>query len=965
MDRMLSIIIPVYNTAAYLEPCIDSVLRQTMRHWELLIVDDGSDDGCREKIRLLAAKDPRIRVVRHPKNWGLFAARVTGMEHALGDYITFLDSDDLLSMDYCRVMLQKAVLEQPDLVIGQTAEEEEFLHVKNLHDAAFSFEKLEGEELQEQFWGQEGNCFAWHTVWNKLYSRSLVGCCLPYFQTLDRHLVMTEDLAFSGVFFLFAKDACFVHSGAYYYIHHKGNATDAEGMTLEKYRKCIHDLCISFDFVQDVLEKTGQPEWKMRSLASFRALYARRWKGVQGCLASGEERGQAQEALESFYRQAPDLKRNDYFYHECKTAWDNRMEEWKEQVVNGAYRYISFDIFDTLLTRPFLRPQDLYHLMDRQFHLLYSSNADFYEIRMHAERGCREAYMQTHPDWQDVSIDEIYGYMQRAYAIPAKVCGELLQLERELEYRYCACRQAVREVYDLALAAGKKVIFISDMYLDEETVIRLLNKAGFGKYERLFLSSKDRKVKWTGDLYRLALHELDAEPSQLLHAGDNLSTDIEIARQLGIHTCYVPRTLKLFEEHCTKPAKYFCTNTISRNLDDCSVGFGCMQALAANKYFDQPFRPFHPQTDYNMDPYLIGYHAVGMHLAGLVAWLAGIADRQPYQRIVFTSRDGWLVMAAYEKYRKYHPKLPQAAYLYVSRKSLLPVMLKEKADFYELPLLAEFYSPDSWTKLLKFCMREDGQEVLKAMQTDLSQKFTSRYGYHQFVSFFLEHLYSEKKHRKKVEEIRAYCSMLREDDLLFDMGYSGRMQGAVCDAAGKKLDAAYVYGSRELGQRQANHKYPFTVWKFYELRPDAPDFFREYLLSEPGPSCVDYRVSEKGVIPVFDDIRMEADERFVRKTIQRAAMDFLDDFYERFADAADAADAVTFSPQEVSLPLEGFLRFSSRMDRHMFSACYGEDQVYSARSCFNMEDFLAGQYGERKSMQEVLEELDQTKIRRD
>ncbi len=380
MDRMLSIIIPVYNTAAYLEPCIDSVLRQTMRHWELLIVDDGSDDGCREKIRLLAAKDPRIRVVRHPKNWGLFAARVTGMEHALGDYITFLDSDDLLSMDYCRVMLQKAVLEQPDLVIGQTAEEEEFLHVKNLHDAAFSFEKLEGEELQEQFWGQEGNCFAWHTVWNKLYSRRLVGCCLPYFQTLDRHLVMTEDLAFSGVFFLFAKDACFVHSGAYYYIHHKGNATDAEGMTLEKYRKCIHDLCISFDFVQDVLEKTGQPEWKMRSLASFRALYARRWKGVQGCLASGEERGQAQEALESFYRQAPDLKRNDYFYHECKTAWDNRMEEWKEQVVNGAYRYISFDIFDTLLTRPFLRPQDLYHLMDRQFHLLYSSTISKYAL---------------------------------------------------------------------------------------------------------------------------------------------------------------------------------------------------------------------------------------------------------------------------------------------------------------------------------------------------------------------------------------------------------------------------------------------------------------------------------------------------------------------------------------------------------------------------------------------------------
>ena len=125
---------------------------------------------------------------------------------------------------------------------------------------------------------------------------------------------------------------------------------------------------------------------------------------------------------------------------------------------------------------------------------------------------------------------------------------------------------------------------------------------------------------------------------------------------------------------------------------------------------------------------------------------------------------------------------------------------------------------------------------------------------------------------------------------------------------------------------------------------------------------MDYRVSERGVVPVFDSMKMEANEKFIRKTIQRAAMDFLDDFYERFA---DHADAVTFSPQEVSLPLEGFLRFSSRMDRHIFGACYGEDQVYSARSCFNMEDFLKGQYGERKSIQEVLEELDRTKIRRD
>lgn len=962
MDRMLSIIIPVYNTAANLEPCIASVLRQTIHRFEILIVDDGSDADCRKYIDFLAAKDPRIRVIRHPVNRGLFAARVSGMEQATGDYLTFLDSDDMLSMDYCRVMLEGAVREQADLTIGQTAEEEEFLHVKNLHDAAFSFDRLEGDELQVQFWGQEGNCFAWHTVWNKFYRKELVSCCLPYFRKLTQHLVMTEDLAFSGVFFLFAQKACFVHSGAYYYIHRKGNATDAEGMTLEKYTKCIHDLCVSFGFVQDLLQETGQPEWKKQSLARFRALYARRWKGVWDCMASGEDRKKAQEVLESFCRQTPGPERNDYFYHECKTAWDNRMEELKERVVNGPYRYISFDIFDTVLTRPFARPQDLYRLMDRQFHLLYPSNADFYDVRMHAERGCREALMHSHPDWQDVSVDEIYDYMQKAYALPAKVCAKLLQLERELECRYCGCRRAVREVYDLALAAGKKVLFISDMYLDEATVCKLLEQVGCYRYERLFLSSKDRKVKWTGDLYRLALCELEAEPSDLLHIGDNFKTDIKTAEQLGIHTCHVPRTLELFETYCTKPVKYLCTNTISRNLDECSVGFGCMQALAANKYFDQPFRPFHPQTDYNMDPYLIGYHAVGMHLAGLVKWMAAIVGRHRYRRIVFTSRDGWLPMAAYEKYRRFHPKLPQAVYMHVSRKSMLAVMLKGKADFYELPIIVEYYSPDSWMELLGFCVRDDYQEILKTVQADTGQKFSGRHSYCRFVAFFLEHLYSEEKHKKKVQEIRAYCKMLRGNDILFDMGYSGRIQGAICDAAGKKLDAMYVYGSRDLEQRRLNHTYHFEVFQLYEVLLDAPDFFREYLLSEPGPSCVDYRTTEKGVIPVFDDVYPKANEKFVIGTIQRAALEFLDDFYERFA---EVGDAVAFSPQEVSLPLEGFLRFSSRTDRHIFSACYGEDQVYSARSCFNMEDFLAGQYKERKSTREVLSELDQAGVQRD
>jgi CDP-glycerol glycerophosphotransferase len=91
----ISVIVPVYNVEEYLDECLTSIERQTMGDLEIVVVDDGSTDGSAAIARAHAERDPRIRIVTRP-NGGLSAARNTGIEHATGEYLAFVDSDDLL-----------------------------------------------------------------------------------------------------------------------------------------------------------------------------------------------------------------------------------------------------------------------------------------------------------------------------------------------------------------------------------------------------------------------------------------------------------------------------------------------------------------------------------------------------------------------------------------------------------------------------------------------------------------------------------------------------------------------------------------------------------------------------------------------------------------------------------------------------------------------------------------------------
>lgn len=118
MEGLVSAIVPVYKVEEYLDRCLESIVNQTYKNLEIIIVDDGSPDSCPQRCDEWARKDSRIKVI-HKKNQGVSSARNTGLDNATGEYILFIDSDDFLPLDAIAVMLGRIEQDNSDMVVAQ------------------------------------------------------------------------------------------------------------------------------------------------------------------------------------------------------------------------------------------------------------------------------------------------------------------------------------------------------------------------------------------------------------------------------------------------------------------------------------------------------------------------------------------------------------------------------------------------------------------------------------------------------------------------------------------------------------------------------------------------------------------------------------------------------------------------------------------------------------------------------
>lgn len=214
MKPLFSIIVPIYNSEKWLHRCIDSVLAQTFIDFEVLLIDDGSTDCSDAICDEYAKKDARIHVF-HKTNGGVSSSRNLGLENAIGDWVTFIDSDDCVSPHYLKNLF-KHISENVDLVFSYATQvDSNGISKKEQYPSRLvSADKIEIAFVE--------NDLSWHTSpWSKLYRAKIIKQINLRF---DENMHIGEDLVFLYSYIMHCDQICFTSDTDYYYYFDTDNS---------------------------------------------------------------------------------------------------------------------------------------------------------------------------------------------------------------------------------------------------------------------------------------------------------------------------------------------------------------------------------------------------------------------------------------------------------------------------------------------------------------------------------------------------------------------------------------------------------------------------------------------------------------------------------------------------------------------------------------------------------------------
>ena len=201
----ISVIIPVYNAGSYLSDCLESIINQSLKELEIICINDGSTDNSGKTLDKYATKDKRIQVI-HKQNEGVAITRNLGIDKASGEYISFVDSDDWISLDFYQKLYEAAESEKADIAacnilhINQTGKQ--FFLKYQKPQTASSFHQM------AKLLTIPKNCY----VWNKIYKAEMIKDHKLYFPVG----VYFEDMQWMPQALLYAKKVVAIPSASYY-----------------------------------------------------------------------------------------------------------------------------------------------------------------------------------------------------------------------------------------------------------------------------------------------------------------------------------------------------------------------------------------------------------------------------------------------------------------------------------------------------------------------------------------------------------------------------------------------------------------------------------------------------------------------------------------------------------------------------------------------------------------------------
>lgn len=956
---LLSIIIPVYNSEKYLIKCLESVIQQTYKNIEVIIVNDCSKGNVEEIVEEYKKIYKNIKLVNHQKNHGVFKARVTGVENCAGEYIAFLNSDDKVSIDYYRLMIHKALETGSDMVACDFLLEHddgrmEYCNLANLNITDIN---LKGQQISDAFFNQNGLDYSWTVVWNKIYSKRLWQKCYIHIKNINENLITNEDIVFSSIFYCFCEKYTNVHNA--YYIHClycKSNLKESDDL-----KKHIVDVKKSFEYVKRFLKDINKDvkydkvldKWKENLLLKLSNLVSdssiNRYK-KRNLMNLIKESSQVEWDKE-------DEADVDFFCKHNTVVENFGFEDIKKAIGNEKCEYVSFDVFDTLVVRPFWEPYDLFEFLDiyatKQIDTI--DKLHFKHIRIEAEQRARDKKRMLIPSQEDVTFDEIYDEIYSLGILDKDIITKIKEEEIRLELKYCYQRKTGKELYELAKYLGKKVICISDMYLDKKTIKQILDKNGYYAVDEIFVSSEINLTKASGRLYKYALRELKIKKAKsVVHIGDNYWSDVENARNSGLLSFHLPKSGDMFANR--NPGIYsgeyfnkiFSNNTgiMDNEAHMRFVGTRCMLAVVANKIFDNPYVYFNRNSDFNANPYFIGYFTLGMHTFAIANWLFESIKDNKYKNINFMARDGYLTYKAFNEFAQRFKLDVVSNYVYFSRKAILPIMINKEEDMLSLVqhLNIKACTPHKFINLFKVLIDNekiyDAKNIIGKNGFEYDAKFNSITEFNTFVKIFMDNFYDKDLYEKYKCSLGKYIQQFfSEKSATFDVGYSCRIESILKKKFGYDITPHYVHINNDIPCFRAKYN-DINIKVLYEYTPAITGVLREQIISDLAASCVGYIEEEEQMVPVFEEEEWNYQTEFITTTMQNAALEFVRDFLDIFE---TDMDKIYFRPQDVSAPMEYYLHYAKNFDRQIFASTYFEDDLGIGKSKIRVSDFWNNQ----------------------
>ncbi len=309
------------------------------------------------------------------------------------------------------------------------------------------------------------------------------------------------------------------------------------------------------------------------------------------------------------------------------------------------YDVISFDVFGTLILRPFSSPRVLFSIMEERLGIY-----KFAKIRLDSEDEVRLQKLNNDDGHDNVTLHEIYQLIAKKTNLDANLTAKL---EYDLEVEFCYANSYFKEVVSKCKEAHKAIIVCSDMYLSRQQIQGILRKAGFPDFDGVYVSSELNCSKKQGDVFTVLKQ---AYPRQrIIHVGDNKTVDIANAEQSGIDAYYYENVNTIGGKNRIKGMSYLAGRTYSGLV---------------NNHFYCDGKPF-------SDEYKIGYVYGGIYVLGFVQWVNRFVLDHDIGKVLFLARDG-------DIYSKIYDMLPnhrEWLYFYWSRMAGIKITAVE--NFYE------------------------------------------------------------------------------------------------------------------------------------------------------------------------------------------------------------------------------------------------------------------------------------------